>query len=171
MTEDPLTISFWISGLTGGIHAGLAVICLVLGPVIFLRRKGDKRHKFLGRIWAAMMLVLNITALMTYDLSGRPNLFHFFALLNLTALIPAFVYIRKYAKSRDPNHLRNHQEFMAWAYFGLTAAGFWQMITTLMRFEMVPLHPRYFMPLMGVLTGLAGWQLSRFLKSRLQAET
>jgi len=114
-----------------------------------------------------MMLVLNITALMTYDLNGRPNLFHFFALVNLAALIPAFVFIRRYTKSRNPKHLALHQELMAWAYFGLAAAGFWQMITTLMRFDLVPLHPRFFMPLMGALTGLAGFMLSRYLKKRL----
>ena len=119
MTSDPLTLSFWISGLTGGTHAMLAIICLVMGPFIFWRRKGDRIHKFMGRLWAGMMLVLNITALMTYDLHGRPNLFHFFAVLNLCALVPAFWYIRKFAKSRDPKHLAQHQELMSWAYFGL----------------------------------------------------
>ena len=165
-SPDPLSVAFWISGATGGVHAALAVICLILGPFIFRRRKGDKTHKFLGRIWAFMMLVLNVTALMTYDLNGRPNLFHFFAVVNLCALIPAFLFIRKYTKTRNPKHLAQHQELMAWAYFGLAAAGFWQMVTTLMRFDLVPLHPRFFMPLMGALTGLAAFWLARYLKQR-----
>lgn len=166
-SSDPLTLEFWITSATGGTHAVLAVICLLLGPLIFMRRKGDKTHKMLGRIWALMMLVLNITALMTYELHGRPNLFHAFAILNLIALIPAFVFIKKYQKSRDPKHLRQHQELMAWAYFGLAAAGVWQGVTTLLRFDMLPMHPKYFMPVMGALTGLAAWRLSRYLKRRL----
>lgn len=164
---DPFTLEFWITSLTGGIHAALAVICLLLGPVIFLRRKGDKTHKLLGRSWALMMLVLNVTALMTYELHGRPNLFHFFAVVNLIALIPGFVFIRKYQKSRNPKHLAQHQEMMAWAYFGLAAAGVWQGVTTLLRFDMLPMHPKFFMPVMGVLTGLAAWILSKYLKRRL----
>lgn len=165
--SDPLTLEFWITSATGGVHTALAVICLLLGPVIFLRRKGDKAHKMLGRIWASMMLVLNITALMTYELHGRPNLFHFFAVVSLAALIPGFVYVKKYQKSREPKHLRQHQELMIWAYFGLAAAGVWQGVTTLLRFDMLPLHPKYFMPIMGVLTGLAAWILSKYLKRRL----
>ena len=94
-SADPLTLEFWITSATGGTHAVLAIICLLLGPVIFIRRKGDKTHKMLGRIWAMMMLVLNITALMTYELHGRPNLFHAFAVLNLVALIPAFCLYQK----------------------------------------------------------------------------
>jgi len=170
MSGDPLTIGFWISGVTGGIHAALAIICLILGPVIFMGRKGDNRHRFLGRIWAIIMLVLNITALLTYDLHGRPNLFHFFAIVNLIALIPGFVFIKKYQTSRNPKHLAQHQELMIWAYFGLAAAGVWQLVTTLLRFDMLPLHPRFFMPIMGVLTGLAGWMLSRYLKKRLSGQ-
>lgn len=167
LSTNPLSLEFWITSATGGIHAALAVICLLLGPVIFLRRKGDKTHKLLGRIWASMMLVLNITALMTYELSGRPNLFHFFAVVNLIALIPGFVFIKKYQKSRNPKHLSQHQEMMAWAYFGLAAAGVWQGVTTLLRFDMLPLHPKFFMPIMGGLTGLAGWMLARYLKRHL----
>jgi len=164
MTQDPLSLSFWITSLTGGIHAALAVICLALGPVIFLRRKGDKAHKLLGRIWAGMMLILNITALMTYELHGRPNLFHFFAVLNLIALIPAFVFIKKYQKSRNPKHLPLHQELMAWAYFGLAAAGVWQLATMALRVDRLPMHPKFFMPTLGIATGLAAWMLSRHLK-------
>lgn len=165
--NDPATLEFWITSMTGGIHALLAVICLLLGPVIFLRRKGDKSHKILGRIWASMMLALNITALLTYELHGRPNLFHAFAILNLIALIPAFIYIKKYQTSRNPKHLTLHQELMAWAYFGLAAAGVWQLATSLLRIDMLPIHPKFFMPSLGIATGLAGLILSRYLKKSL----
>lgn len=166
VTGDPLTLSFWISGLIGGTHAMLAVLCLLMGPFIFRRRKGDKIHKLMGRLWASMMLVLNVTALLTYDLHGRPNLFHFFAVVNLCALIPAIWFIRKFGKTRNPKDLAQHQEYMAWAYFGLAAAGFWQMVTTLMRFDLLPLHPKYFLPAMGILTGVACWGVARYLSRR-----
>ena len=147
-------------------HFGLASTCLVLGPVIFFRRKGDKTHRRLGRSWAAMMLMMNLSALATYDMSGRPNMFHAFALLNLAALIPAWLYIRRYIKHRNPRDLLNHQEMMVWAYFGLFAAGVWQAATTLVRMRFIELPLGLFFSGLGVLTLFASLALARFLAKR-----
>lgn len=47
-------------------HLATIIVALVLTPVILLRRRGDHRHRWLGRIWAAAMfltaaLSLNVT--------------------------------------------------------------------------------------------------------------
>jgi len=37
-------------------HLGTVVPALLLGPIILLRQKGDRTHRLLGRIWAALMV-------------------------------------------------------------------------------------------------------------------
>ncbi len=124
---DYLTWGHWTEGGLGGVHFGAALFCLVLGPYILLRRKGDKQHRVLGSLWAFAMLCVNISALAMYDISGRPTLFHFFALMSLAALIPGYWMIWRFKSTRDLKHLNAHQMYMVWAYFGLAAAGFWQV--------------------------------------------
>jgi uncharacterized membrane protein len=52
---------------------------LVLGPWILFARKGDRRHRLNGYTYVAIMAAVNVTALAMYDITGRPNRFHFFA--------------------------------------------------------------------------------------------
>lgn len=122
-----LTWSYWTEGGAGGLHFGAALFCLVLGPYIFMRRKGDKSHRILGTVWAIVMLGVNISALSMYGISGRPTLFHFFALMSLAALIPGYAMIWRYKFTRKRGHLIAHQMYMVWAYFGLASAGLWQV--------------------------------------------
>lgn len=151
---------------SGGIHACLAVFCLILGPIVLRRRKGGSAHKLWGRIWAGSMLVMNISALMTYDMSGKPNLFHAFALLNLAALLPAIFFVWRYGNSRKRQHLVMHQEFMVWAYFGLAAAGVWQVVTMLLRHRWLDLSYGAGINGLGALTFLSGGALSIFMRKR-----
>ncbi|MEO0689646.1 MAG: DUF2306 domain-containing protein [Pseudomonadota bacterium] len=50
--------------LTGPIllHLATAAGAAVLGPAILLRRKGDRMHKMLGRIWAGLMILTAISS-------------------------------------------------------------------------------------------------------------
>ncbi len=47
-----------------------AVIALLSGLVIFLRKKAGALHRFLGYVYSLSMLVLLVTALSIYRLSG-----------------------------------------------------------------------------------------------------
>ncbi len=131
--SEMLEWSFWVQTTLGALHFIAALLALGLGPVVLSRKKGDARHVWLGRIWVASMLSVNLSALSMYDISGRPNLFHAFAILSLSALLPGFWAIRKYKKQRQRQFLVLHQHLMIWAYFGLFMAGFWQIVTSLMR--------------------------------------
>ena len=132
---------FWVETTRGGFHFVAALLAIVLGPVILMRRKGDQPHRWLGRIWVAAMLIVNISALTMYDISGRPNLFHIFAVLSLATMIPGFWAIRAFKKTRNRARLIQHQYFMVWAYFGLCMAGFWQMVTTGFQISGAPQTP------------------------------
>ena len=68
---------FGIRGLDpfGLAHALLGVAALILGLALLLRRKGTPVHRRIGQAYVLSMLLLNITALMIYDLYGRSGRF------------------------------------------------------------------------------------------------
>lgn len=127
--SEALQWSTWVHSVVGGAHFALALVALVLGPIIFLRRKGGAFHRAAGYAFVLSMLVVNVTALTNYGLSGRPNLFHFFAVLSLTALLPGFYYLQRAVRTGDQKLLELHARLMMWAYFGLFAAGVAQILT------------------------------------------
>lgn len=131
MEADPsiLSWSYWVRSPSGALHLGAASLALALGPVVFLRRKGDGVHRAIGALFAAAMLVVNVTALSMYAMSGGFNMFHALAILSLAALVPAVVMIQLYKRTRNGEHLATHAECMAWAYYGVVGAGFAQAVS------------------------------------------
>lgn len=165
---DPWSYSYWVTSLTGSFHVIAALLAIIIAPIMFFRHKGDARHKFLGRVWVVSMLTVDIGALLTYEISGKPNLFHFFAVLNLATLIPAWLYIRRYQKTRDKKYLAQHQDFMAWTYFGLVAAGTWQIVISLARIGTITLPYKYLYNGLGLITALASVMLFLYMRKRLK---
>ena len=108
MVEDPL----------GWLHLLSAYAALILGGTVAAMPKGTARHRGLGRGFALSMVVLNVTALGIYDLTGRPNLFHVFAVISLLSLTAGWFAARR----RGPVAREVHMRSMLWAYVGLLAA-------------------------------------------------
>lgn len=66
-------------------HIATILVALVLTPVILLGRRGDARHRWLGRIWAGAMLV---TALLSFGIRlTHPGGFSLIHILSLWTLI------------------------------------------------------------------------------------
>jgi uncharacterized membrane protein len=165
---EVFALDAWIRGIWGGAHFLAALTALLLGPYILAARKGDRRHRWLGRGWLVLMLAVDLSALSMYDLHGRPNLFHFFALLSLSAVIPGFLSIRRYRRTGAAADLAGHQISMHWAYFGLAAAGVWQVATR----ALTVLGAGSFggiLAVLGVLTFAVSLWFSRFLNRRFAA--
>ncbi|MEO0974861.1 MAG: DUF2306 domain-containing protein, partial [Pseudomonadota bacterium] len=76
---------FWADHWIGQAHLLLAIVALIAGPAIFLARKGTRTHRSLGIVYLVAMLVVNVSALTTYEMSGKPNLFHGFAVMSLSS--------------------------------------------------------------------------------------
>lgn len=150
-TINPLE---WVHSIPGGGHLIAAIIALVTGPILFMRHKATVTHRMVGYVFILSMLVTNVSALLMYDFTGYPNLFHFFALLSLYSLLPGIFYLVKYIRTRDIAALELHGRLMVWAYYGLAAAGFAQMAS-----RILPTYTGSFttsFAIIGATLGLAG---------------
>ena len=156
-------LALWPGDWLGQLHVAPAVIALLIGPVIFLRRKGTGAHRALGGAYVLCMIAVNGSALTMYDHSGGVNLFHVFAVVSLLTVVPGVIAILM-------GSVQGHYFFMCWSYFGLLAAGFSQVLPRL--------APEAFLgwglnaySAAGIITGLSGgvaalliaWQAKRLV--------
>ena len=113
---------FGIRGLDafGMIHVGFGCAAIGLGALVALTTKGTARHKFMGRAYVAAMVMLNATALLIYDLSGRFGPFHVASVVSLATIAAGLLSVL----TRRPRAgwAQLHGTFMCWSYVGLIAA-------------------------------------------------
>lgn len=102
----------------GGLHVLAAELALACGSAVAVAPKGTAWHRRMGRAYVTAMVVLNLTALAIYDLSGRPNPFHFFAVVSLVSIALGW----RAARRRGPSWRPAHANWMLWSYVGLLAA-------------------------------------------------
>ncbi len=99
-------------------HVVLAVLAIALGAAVMFERKGTRRHRWLGRTYAASMCGVNITAFLIFELFGGFGTFHWMALLSLLTVVIGY----RAARRRRPGWKVTHAYFMAGSYVGLVAA-------------------------------------------------
>jgi len=103
------------------IHLATALPAVALGPVILMRRKGDRVHKLLGRMWACLMIITAIASAFIRTpgagiLGSGFSYIHLFTVWTAIS-IPLGVYaIRK-------GDIKAHRQTMIGLYFGLCIAG------------------------------------------------
>lgn len=102
----------------GLIHLLTALAAMTFGTAVIFSRKGTRNHRWLGRGYLAMMLALNGTALLSYELYGRFGPFHWMVLASLATVIAGYLPTRRKA----PYWKYQHAYFMAGSYVGLMAA-------------------------------------------------
>lgn len=109
------------------IHLATVIPALPLGAYILWRRKGDRLHKFLGRIWALLMFT---TAIVSFWI-GRPNgsglfgthlsFIHIFAIITIVS-IPMGIWMARIG------NIKEHYRSMQGPYIGLLIAGLFAFI-------------------------------------------
>ncbi len=104
--------------LLGSVHFGTAILAMLAGAAVVISRKGTARHKLLGRIYLALMILMNGTAFLIYELFGRFGVFHWLAVFSLATLLAGYLP----AKLRGNRWMFRHAVFMAVSYIGLLAA-------------------------------------------------
>lgn len=134
--------------MSGTVHVALAITSLVLGALVFFQKKGGRRHRLLGYLYAGALLLVNVSALLVYDELSGPGPFHVLAVVSLVTLSAGFVP----ALLRRPEGawLGLHAYFMSWSYVGLVAAGVAQVATKLVGPGVLPVL------LPSIVTVLAG---------------
>jgi len=108
------------------IHLATVLPALLLGPVILLRKKGDARHRMLGRIWAVLMLVTAIASAFIRAPGGGIagtgySPIHIFTVWTLINVPLAIWMARK-------GNIRTHRGMMVGLYVGLCVAGGFTLI-------------------------------------------
>jgi uncharacterized membrane protein len=115
--------------LLGLLHFVLMIGSLAIGAGIFLMPKGTPRHKKLGRIFFAGMLVSNVVVLTIYQDSGQPGIFHVLAIVSVVSLIAASALVRLPGAGLGRRVAHGH--VMLWSFGGVVAAGLGQGATLL----------------------------------------
>lgn len=108
-------LSFWLA-----VHLATVIPAVPLGAYVLARRKGDRVHRALGRLWAALMM---ITALASFGVrtSGHLSWIHLFSVVVLVAVPRAVA-------SAIRGDIRRHVLGMQRTYMGLLGAGLFTFI-------------------------------------------
>ena len=85
-------------------HLATIMVALALTPVMLLRRRGDARHRLLGRVWAgAMMLTAILSLFVRLSNYGQFSLIH---LLSVYTLVQAPILLWTARTHRVARHRR-----------------------------------------------------------------
>ena len=117
--------------VAGQFHIAAAVVSLATGAVQSVRPKGDRLHRGTGYVYAASMLLTNLSALLIYRFTGRFNVFHALALFSLFSVGMALRPMLQ--KPRPANWLLTHYMWILWSYVGLWAATVTEILVRVVR--------------------------------------
>ncbi len=131
----------------GAIHVVLAMLCLLVGFIQFLRPKRGAAHRARGYFYVYAMLVLDAATLLVYRFTGQFNAFHVAAIVNFTLIVLAIVPLL--CNPRSANWRTTHYYFIAWSYPSLISAGVINVVARL-----VPLTTRGQVGLMALLVSI-----------------
>ncbi|MGA2289483.1 DUF2306 domain-containing protein [Bradyrhizobium sp.] len=111
-----------IYGLTlaGAIHSALALTSIAVGLIQLRRRKGGAPHRARGYAYVCATLIADGAAMLIYQFTGRFNIFHVGAVVNLVTIAAGMVPLLQIP--RPPNWMLRHYYCMSWSYVGLLAA-------------------------------------------------
>lgn len=94
------------------IHALTAFVALGLGTAMFMRRKGTKSHKMIGRMFAVLMFVVAVSAIFIRNINdGGFSFIHIFVIVTFVALFQTFYHIRK-------GNIAKHKSAVKGLFFG-----------------------------------------------------
>lgn len=108
------------------IHLSTVIPAIPLGAYVLWRKKGDKLHKHMGRIWAMLMVTTSIASFWI----GRPgeglggtglSFIHIFSVVTLFSIPYGIWQIRR-------GNVKAHYQAMQGPYIGLLVAGLFAFI-------------------------------------------
>ena len=109
---------FWPSayGLVLAVHVTTVVPAVPLGAWLLLKPKGGPRHRLLGRIWAALMLVTAFTSFGIARLTGGFSPIHALSIITIVSVVRGVMFARA-------GDIPRHRRSMVLAFTGIVTAG------------------------------------------------
>ena len=105
-------------------HVLAAFSALLMGAAVLLSPKGTHRHRMIGTVYVAALVLVNVAALSLH----RENAFGVFHALAVVSLITISVGLSTPVLGRrSPPAIATHAYCMTWSYAGLVAAGCGQL--------------------------------------------
>lgn len=144
----------------GLVHLLIALLAILVGSLVVLSRKGTKQHRWLGRIYVAAMIGVNLTAFLIYELYGEFGLFHWMALFSLATVLLGWLP----ARSRRSGWKVQHAYFMSGSYVGLIAALAAEILT---RTPLLPFYGAVAVASVSVIA-IGIWLMFRFIPRALR---
>lgn len=153
MPDNPHFLEILVGGSTGYIHLVAAIVAMITGMIVIISAKGTKRHKQVGYVYVAAMIVLNVTSFMIYRLFDRFGVFHWLAVISSVSLLAGMFPV---IFRRDKKYLVMHLAFMYWSVVGLYSAFMAETFTRLPKLILTETgEPMViFYKLVGLATGL-----------------
>lgn len=109
----------------GTAHVAAAAAALVLGLAVLARRKGDRWHVGLGRVYVVAMLAVSVPVLFVYEMTGGPGPFHVLAVVSLLTTGLGWAAVRRRGPARS--RVVAHGTLMVWSWIGVVTAGLAQL--------------------------------------------
>ena len=97
------------------VHLVFALLAVVLGTVVLLRRKGDFIHKAMGWSWVSLMISIALTSFFI-QARGRFSFIHVLSVVVLVTVPLGVIHIRS-------KRVQAHRYTMASTFAGLVIAG------------------------------------------------
>jgi uncharacterized membrane protein len=97
------------------LHVFFGFASLISGLSIVLIKKGNRKHRLIGRAYVLFMLGLNLTSFGIYKLYDGWGFFHWMAVVSLIPLLAGYLAILY-------KNIIAHYYFMCWSYIGLLCA-------------------------------------------------
>lgn len=101
------------------VHAFAAMIAFGLGPFILFTRKGNTRHRVLGRVWALVMAVTIVSSFFVFGL----RMFGPFGPIHFISVFAAFSLVRGINYARKGNITAHRQNMRRLYFLALVIAG------------------------------------------------
>jgi uncharacterized membrane protein len=112
--------------LAVAIHTALAISGIIVGLIQFLRPKGGPIHRARGYAFVYAMLIADGAAMLVFQFTGRFNIFHVGAIVNLIAIVLAIIPVLR--SPRPSNWKNQHYYWISWSYVGLIAAAVTELV-------------------------------------------
>lgn len=98
------------------LHLLSVIPALPIGAFVMIRRKGDRLHKMLGRVWALLMVTAALSSFGLHSFTGHLSVIHLLSVITLTGIARGiWMAVR--------GDIARHRASMLRVYFGLISAG------------------------------------------------